>query len=237
MVWLERFLQKGDLNKHMLRYLTCLLLLAACTNNHSTPDADAADTAAHVGGDMHRNTHMDNVVPQDASAAAPLQSLHTAMQTMMDSMHTYRPTGNADHDFAALMRLHHKSAVEMAQAQLTGGKDSSLRSLAQNIITGQQHEMNLFSTFLQANPEASGNSTYGKNAMNMMSHMGGMQGGSVDHMFASMMIPHHQDGVKMAEAYLKEGKDAVLLDAARNIMRTQPQEVKQLEQWLAQHRQ
>lgn len=223
----------------MIRHLAFIvLLLAACGNNSNEHATHSTDAAEKGSADMHRNTHTDNALPPAGNDGGAMRSLHTTMATMMDSMQAYKPTGSADYDFAALMRLHHKSAVEMAQAQLQGGKDSTLRLLAQNIINSQQGEMALFQTFLTSNPQPSGNSGYSKNAMGMMTHMDGMQmqGSSVDHMFASMMIPHHQDGVKMAEAYLKEGKDAVLMAAARNIVRTQPREVQQLQQWLNQHK-
>lgn len=225
---------KMNRNINMYRYLFAALLLAACGGNENNRQGAASDTAAHVGADMHRNTHMDNAVAFGNGRAAPQQALHQAMNFMMDSMGAYQPTGSADYDFAALMRLHHKSAIEMAQIQLQDGTDSSLRTLAQNIISGQQYELNLFNTYMNANPEATGSSGYAKAAMGRMTHTpyGAMRNQGTDHLFATLMIPHHQDGVQMAEAYLQEGKDAVLIDAAKNIVRTQPREIQQLEQWL-----
>lgn len=218
--------------KCMYRYLIALGLLAACSNDAAKTDT-LQDSGAHTGHDMHANTHMDDAMTQ--AAPNPMGDMHQAMNTMMDSMHTYQPTGDADRDFAYLMRQHHKSAVEMAQAEISGGTDSSLVQLARTIVRDQQSEINLFNATLQR-PTASGKSGYGRKAMGMMSAMEKMEGGSVDHMFASMMIPHHKDGVKMAEAYLKEGSDAGLLEVARNIVQTQPKEVKQLQQWLKAHR-
>lgn len=216
----------------MYRYLIALVLLAACGNDAAKTDT-LQDSGAHTGHDMHANTHMDDAMTQ--MQPSPMRDMHQAMTTMMDSMHAYQPTGDADRDFAYLMRQHHKSAVAMAQAEISGGTDSSLVQLARTIVRNQQAEMNLFDATLQR-PTASGKSNYGKKAMGMMGEMGNMEGGSVDHMFASMMIPHHQDGVKMAEAYLKEGMDASLLQVARDIVRTQPQEVKQMQQWLKLHK-
>ncbi|OLY90844.1 Uncharacterized conserved protein, DUF305 family [Cnuella takakiae] len=216
----------------MYRYLIALSLLAACGNDAATTDNDL-DSGAHPSHDMHANTYMDDAMAQ--TAPNPMRDMHQAMNTMMDSMHTYQPTGDADRDFAYLMRKHHQSAVEMAQAEISGGTDSSLVQLARTIVRDQQAEMNLFDATLQR-PTASGKSAYGRKAMGMMSAMDKMEGGSVDHMFASMMIPHHKDGVKMANAYLKEGSDAGLMEVARNIVQTQPQEIKQLQQWLKAHR-
>jgi uncharacterized protein (DUF305 family) len=51
-------------------------------------------------------------------------------------------------------------------------------------------------------------------------------------MYASMMIPHHKDGVKMAEEYLKVGKNNELRKVALSIIQTQPKEIKDYQQWL-----
>lgn len=50
-------------------------------------------------------------------------------------------TGDADHDFAAMMIPHHKGAIEMAEIELRYGKDERLRRLAQGIIVEQRQEI------------------------------------------------------------------------------------------------
>lgn len=63
-----------------------------------------------------------------------------------------------------------------------------------------------------------------------------MEGASIDAMFASMIIPQHQDAVKMAEAYRKVGKNEELKRIARSIMQTQPGEIQALQNCLAAHK-
>lgn len=63
-----------------------------------------------------------------------------------------------------------------------------------------------------------------------------MEGGSLDAMFASMMIPHHQDAVKMAEEYLKVGKSAEMKRIAESIVKNQPKEIEELQSWLSNHK-
>lgn len=54
---------------------------------------------------------------------------------------------------------------------------------------------------------------------------------SVD--FATMMIPHHQSAVDMAEAYIEsEEQDPELTELAREIVASQEAEIKTLESWL-----
>ena len=86
--------------------------------------------------------------------------------------------------------------------------------------------------------QPAGSSDYGHKAMGMMTPMSNikMESGSLDGMFASMMIPHHQDAVRMSEEYIKVGKSEELIKIARSIIQTQPKEIDQLQQWLEQHK-
>ena len=50
-------------------------------------------------------------------------------------------TGNADHDFAAMMIPHHVGAIDMAQTELRFGKDPMLLTLANGIVKAQEDEI------------------------------------------------------------------------------------------------
>jgi uncharacterized protein (DUF305 family) len=59
---------------------------------------------------------------------------------MMTDMHV-APTGDVDHDFAAMMIPHHQGAIDMATAYLRSGRNEQLRRIAQEIIVSQQQEI------------------------------------------------------------------------------------------------
>lgn len=59
----------------------------------------------------------------------------------------------------------------------------------------------------------------------MMSGMEVKPTGDVDRDFALMMIPHHQGAIDMAQALLKYGKNEELRQLARNIVKTQSEEI------------
>jgi len=52
--------------------------------------------------------------------------------------------------------------------------------------------------------------------------------------FIEMMIPHHQDAVEMAEMALQKAEHPELKELARNIIRDQDREIKQMETWYQQ---
>ncbi|WP_158816779.1 DUF305 domain-containing protein [Methylocapsa sp. S129] len=75
------------------------------------------------------------------SSEAPfLAENQAAMDKMMASM-AIKPSGDADHDFAAMMIPHHQGAIDMAQAELRHGHNEQLRRIAQEIIVEQQQEI------------------------------------------------------------------------------------------------
>jgi uncharacterized protein (DUF305 family) len=61
----------------------------------------------------------------------------TRMMVGMD----FKPSGDADQDFAAMMIPHHQGAMDMAQAELRHGHNEQLRRIAQEIIVTQQQEI------------------------------------------------------------------------------------------------
>ena len=71
----------------------------------------------------------------------------------------------------------------------------------------------------------------------MHQKMSGMQmTGDPDHNFAMMMRAHHQAGVDMAKAEIKNGKDPQMLQAAKKIVADQTKEIKKLDQWMEKHK-
>ena len=60
--------------------------------------------------------------------------------------------------------------------------------------------------------------------------------GDHDHDFAMMMRSHHQAGLDMAKAELKNGKDPEMKKMAQKIVSDQSKEIKKLDQWLAKHK-
>ncbi len=97
---------------------------------------------------------------QPARAAvqtAPIQAGNADMMQAMDKMNkamaTAPMTGNADHDFAAMMIPHHQGAIDMAVYELDHGKDPKMRKLAASIIKAQESEMAAMQAWLGQHPK------------------------------------------------------------------------------------
>lgn len=91
----------------------------------------------------HAQTPMAPMTGASASSspAMPTMDMKKSMESMHQQMSSMQMTGDADHDFAMMMRIHHQGAVEMAQAELANGKDPQMRKMARNIIAAQKKEI------------------------------------------------------------------------------------------------
>ena len=69
----------------------------------------------------------------------------------------------------------------------------------------------------------------------MMKDMSRPYSGDADKDFVAHMLPHHEGAVHMAEVQLKYGKDPQLRKLARDIIKSQKQEVAFMKKWQARH--
>jgi hypothetical protein len=95
--------------------------------------------------------------PQPANGVGMVNKnmdMKSMMRSNDDKMAAMKMTGNADVDFAMMMRIHHQGAIDMAQAELQDGKDAQMRKLATNIIAAQKKEIAQLDKFLAKNGQA-----------------------------------------------------------------------------------
>ncbi|MES2825062.1 MAG: DUF305 domain-containing protein [Pseudomonadota bacterium] len=59
--------------------------------------------------------------------------------------------------------------------------------------------------------------------------------GDTDYDFATMMRTHHEQGLRMAQNEIVNGKDATLRKLAKKIVATQKKELAEFDRWLAKH--
>ena len=74
--------------------------------------------------------------------------MHHSMMKGMKDMESMKPSGDADRDFAAMMKMHHQMALDMAEVELKNGKDANMRTMAKNIISAQKKEIKQFDEWL-----------------------------------------------------------------------------------------
>ncbi len=98
------------------------------------------------------------VKPMPKAGMDMKQGMGMDMKPMMTDMHDQmmgmKPSGNADVDFAMMMKIHHQGAITMAEAQLKNGKDAQMQMMAKDIIRAQKKEIAAFDKFLAKRGDA-----------------------------------------------------------------------------------
>ena len=87
---------------------------------------------------MADDMKMDAAKSATDTAFAP--AFNASMAKMTSDMDV-KPTGDTDEDFVRMMMPHHQGAIDMARVELQYGKDPTLRTMAQDIVTSQEKEI------------------------------------------------------------------------------------------------
>lgn len=146
----------------------------------------------------------------------------------MTKMMGMKMTGDPDHDFAMMLKMHHQSAVDMSDMEIKQGKNAQVKALGTKIKTNNQKEIKELDQFLSSHKPMSGSSKLGQQGMEIMHSGKHSMNGNVDHDYASMMAQHHQQGIDMARVFLKEGKTEKMKIMANNVIKVQTEEMAEL---------
>ena len=125
--------------------ITAIALSAALLLPMAHAQSPATSGNAPMQGDKSHSSSM-------AGAGMGMGMKDMNMQAMMkdnnDKMSAMQMTGKPDVDFAMMMRIHHQGAIDMAQAELQGGKAPEMRKMARDIIAAQKKEIAQLDRFL-----------------------------------------------------------------------------------------
>jgi uncharacterized protein (DUF305 family) len=227
MVWFYCDKPKVKFMKNIILPISLCLFLAACGDASNQTQSSSMAT--------------DSVTTSDVSVAGASTDIPAGLNAGMDKMVTelkaYTPTGDPDHDYAAIMRIHHQGAVDMMQTYLPGAKDDMLKEMAQNGISKQQGEISELENFLNSHQPGTQKNSYGKDAAQMVIDMMAMESmpSDADKAFAAMMAPHHESAVHISQMYQDQGKDSKLKAMAKNVATEQQKETDELKKWLQAH--
>lgn len=82
----------------------------------------------------------DTSAAKAVSATAHEEHVKPMMQDMTKKMNEMIQQGDADANFAMMMKHHHQSGIDMAREYLKHGKDEKLRVMAEKMIAQQEKE-------------------------------------------------------------------------------------------------
>ncbi len=128
------------------------LALFVCAAGLLAPIANAQTGPGMASGGMKGDMNKTAPMTGSGMGGQPMMAGGMDMKSMMTDMNNkmsaMKPSGNMDVDFAMMMRVHHQSAITMAEAELQNGKDPQMRVMAKDIIRAQKKEIAAFDKFL-----------------------------------------------------------------------------------------
>ncbi|SHM24198.1 DUF305 domain-containing protein [Hymenobacter psychrotolerans] len=208
-----------------LLLLAALMTVSACNGRRDTDEHEQETHAAR---------------PKPAPVATR-PNLADSLQLMVRQLDTARRIGCYDEDFARLMSLHHAGAQRLAGVEISQGKDSTLRAMAQHVVKSHEKDTHVLTLALRRDPPGGQEYRPGNArdpfvrritaALAPLRQLPPLPG-NVDADFATLMQVHHRSGVALAQTELAFGRNAEVKDAARRFVRDQQQEIKQFQRWL-----
>jgi len=161
------------------------------------------------------------------------------MHSMNSQMDAMQMTGDADHDFASMMVIHHQGAIDMANKELEKGDDATIKGMAQQIIDKQTAEKAELTLWLknhtpEANAEGQAFDAEMMKTMEKMKNWKDVQvlTGDADIDFSELMIVHHQAAIDNAGSLLHHGNDPDIKEKATMMIDDQNKEITDLAGWL-----
>ncbi|MFH8257595.1 DUF305 domain-containing protein [Streptomyces roseolus] len=162
------------------------------------------------------------------------------------------PATAADTGFARDMAVHHQQAVEMSFLVRENTGNEEVRTLAYDVINTQANQRGMMLGWLDMwqSPKISADGAmawmegHGKGmaatempgmaTRDQLDRLKNAKGRDAEVLYLQLMIPHHQGGVVMAEAAVKQVKNPQVKALAEGIVRAQQSEINLMTGMLAQ---
>ena len=192
-------------------------------------------------GSCKQSDEQDMTKETIANADLPVHNdMMESMTLSANKMNNVIITGDYDFDYANNMIIHHQMAIDMSTVEIEKGKDLKIVNIAKGIAAAQAIEIRELQQFLKNYIKSKNDgqlSNSDKITFEMKQMMSQIQTqkmtNETDHDFVTMMIPHHQSAVAMANDELIYGKQASLKELSRNIIEDQTFEINEFKNWQA----
>lgn len=126
----------------LVALITAMYALMSCNNESSSTTDNSKDTSTTQPADLTKDT-------TKAENSNITEGLMASMNSMMEKMKNMKMSGDFDIDYANMTIEHHQGAIDMAQQELSAGKDDTMKGMAQKIIAKQKEEISKLQDLLK----------------------------------------------------------------------------------------
>lgn len=169
-----------------------------------------------------KSTARVGVQPDPAKTALLLP-----MQQMVTKLKKLQATGDPDFDYAFVAKIHAQGEQDFLKQALQVAKDSSIKQMAQTLMTGTQADVTMLDGTLRqikpSRPNQAFTQQQSRNieAINLKLQATGTSDkltGDVDKNVIVLLSDHQQDAIDMATTYLQYGKNDALKTYAQQLV-------------------
>lgn len=187
-----------------------LLALAACGGKNTGASDSAAATKA------------------PATPAAGASTSDTAKSGSMGNMAGMAMTGDPDHDFLRMMMDHHKGLIAMAHPTIESKEKLAVKPLAKRLDSEQDKDMDKMSTMLDSLYKDTYTPMLMPDNKAMADELASKSGAAYDTTFMRNVIKHHEEALKMIDAYLPKAKQPAIKAMSEQMKALQQREIAEL---------
>lgn len=206
--------------------LAAALALASCASSGSGGSSQSGGS-----GDMDGMGHGGNAGEKSGRTAGMDHGSDDMARQMVMQNGEY-----SDERFIDAMVPHHQGAVEMAEVALKNAEHGEIRSLAEDIVTAQEAEIEELKIIKKEEfgtsevpMEMSQEQMRGMGMMMDPQHLANQE--PFDKAFIDAMIPHHESAIEMAQVAREESDIPEIQDLSRNIIEAQRREISEMQVW------
>ena len=176
--------------------------------------------------DVQKQESSVAVTPMNMSAdSTGMMAKHSDSAMAGMAMGNMVMTGDADRDFLRMMTDHHMGLIAMAHKTIESKDKLTVKTIAERLDTEQDAEMDRMMTMLEKNFKDPYAAKITADNQLMLDQLKGKTGKEYDQTFLNNVITHHEQALKMIDAYLPTAKNADLKAMAQKMKAVQSKEI------------
>lgn len=150
----------------------------------------------------------------------------------MQGMQEMKMTGDPDRDFLRMMSDHHKGLTTMAHGA-TEAKSAQVVADAKKLDATQDEELDRMSTMLQSYYQDKYTPKVSSSNQAMIDALKRKSGKNYDRTFYENIVKHHEEAIRMIDAYLPKAKKPAVKAMGEKMKTDQTSEIVQFKQKIA----
>jgi len=174
----------------------------------------------------------------------------SAITKMVEKIRSIKMSGNPDADFAQVLSEHCQGAIDLANAELSSGKDAAVKAIAKNVLSKQQQMQADIKKHIKKGKPAVKPATPAQQVANQSPMEDNVKDvvadiekwmkktpmtGDSDKDFVEAMLQHYKDEVKIANMEIRHGKDQAVKDFATKAKTDSQAIEKEIADWRNSH--